>query len=152
MDRGDQIRQYYHLRLKSRKFYKYILWFLVDVCICNAYILHKPSTLSTRTPPLKIFRLELGSGRVLQQPETTYSTNSCFTCAQTTTTHNHVSLSLKRHTGSQKGVSRCWYCAHSRRPPLRKETMWYCEECCLYLCHTGIPESDCFRSHHASML
>ena len=24
VDRGDQIRQYYHLRLKSRKFYKYI--------------------------------------------------------------------------------------------------------------------------------
>lgn len=41
VDRGDQLRQYYHLRLKSRKFYKYIFWFLVDVSITNTYILHK---------------------------------------------------------------------------------------------------------------
>ena len=44
VDRGDQIRQYYHLRLKSRKFYKYIFWFLVDVCIANAHIIHKHNT------------------------------------------------------------------------------------------------------------
>ena len=41
VDRGDQMRQYYHLRLKSRKFYKYIFWFLVNVCIANSYIIHK---------------------------------------------------------------------------------------------------------------
>ena len=27
VDRGDQLWQYYHLRLRSRKFYKYILGF-----------------------------------------------------------------------------------------------------------------------------
>ena len=46
VDRGDQLRQYYHLHLKSRKFYKYIFWFLVDVSITNTYILHKARTLT----------------------------------------------------------------------------------------------------------
>lgn len=60
VDRGDQLRQYYHLRLKSRKFYKYIFWFLVDVCITNCYILHKYGGLAHTYTSLKPFRLELG--------------------------------------------------------------------------------------------
>ena len=49
VDKGDQIRQYYHFRLKSRKFYKYIFWFLIDVCIVNSYILHKHYSKSPHT-------------------------------------------------------------------------------------------------------
>ena len=30
VDRGDQLRQYYHVRYKSHKYYKYIFWFLFD--------------------------------------------------------------------------------------------------------------------------
>ena len=36
VDRGDQVRRYYNLRLKCMKNYKYIFWFLVDVSIINA--------------------------------------------------------------------------------------------------------------------
>ena len=39
VDRNDQLRSYYHVRLKSRKHYKYIFWFLFDLSITNAYIL-----------------------------------------------------------------------------------------------------------------
>lgn len=39
VDRNDQLRQYYHVRLRGRKYYKYIFWFLLDVSITNAYIL-----------------------------------------------------------------------------------------------------------------
>ena len=60
---GDQLRQYYQLRLKSRKVYKYIFWFLVDVSITNAFILHQYNTsTSTRPSPFKAFRLELAKG------------------------------------------------------------------------------------------
>ena len=41
VDRGDQLRGYYNCRTKSRKFYKYIFYFLLDVTITNAYILYK---------------------------------------------------------------------------------------------------------------
>ena len=58
VDLNDQLRGYYSLRMKCRKYYKYIFWFLVDLAITNAYILCKNHThlniLSTKT-----FRLEL---------------------------------------------------------------------------------------------
>ena len=39
VDRNDQIRGYYHVRLKTKKYYKYIFWFLFDLTITNSYIL-----------------------------------------------------------------------------------------------------------------
>ena len=41
VDHGDQLRSYYHVRLKSHKYYRYIFWFLVEVAITNSYILSK---------------------------------------------------------------------------------------------------------------
>ena len=45
-DSNDQLRQYYYVRLKSHKFYKYIFWFLFKVTLANTYILFRyvPST------------------------------------------------------------------------------------------------------------
>ena len=58
VDRNDQLRQYYSIRLKGRKCYKYIWWFLVDLAITNAYILHKHDT-SMSITSLKDFRVTL---------------------------------------------------------------------------------------------
>ena len=41
VDHGDQLRGYYHVRLKNRKYYKYIFLFLFDVSITNSYVLFK---------------------------------------------------------------------------------------------------------------
>ena len=51
VDRGDQLRGYYRCKVKSRKFYKYIFYFLIDVAITNAFILHQGwSGSSNKTP------------------------------------------------------------------------------------------------------
>ena len=50
VDRGDQLRGYYCCRTKSRKFYKYIFYFLLDVAITNAFILMKKHTKAPRWP------------------------------------------------------------------------------------------------------
>ena len=39
VDRNDQVRTFYHVRLKCRKYYKYIFGFLFEVSIANAYII-----------------------------------------------------------------------------------------------------------------
>ena len=39
VDRNDQLRQYYHVRLKSQKYYKYLFWMLFNVVITNAMII-----------------------------------------------------------------------------------------------------------------
>ena len=58
VDRNDQLRQYYAVRTKCRKFYKYLFWFLFESSQANSYILH--SNYSTaRQQPLKEFRLEV---------------------------------------------------------------------------------------------
>ena len=60
VDRGDQLRGYYHCLSKSRKFYKYIHHFLLDVTITNAYVLHRNHS---HSPSLSVkeFRLQLAN-------------------------------------------------------------------------------------------
>ena len=59
VDKGDQMQQYYRIRLKSVKNYKYIFWFLLDVAITNAYILLRYVPVTTSVQSLKVFRLKL---------------------------------------------------------------------------------------------
>jgi len=66
VDKRDQIRKYCSVRLKCKKNYKYIFWFLFDVCITNAFILTKfdvgvPTALETR---LKQFRTKLAKALI----------------------------------------------------------------------------------------
>ena len=63
VDHNDQLRQYYNVRLKGRKYYKCIWWFLFDVAITNAYILGKNHT-DLSIPSLKSFRLDLAEGLI----------------------------------------------------------------------------------------
>ena len=41
VDKADQLRKYYRVRCKTRKFYRYVFWFLFDSCIVNAFVLMK---------------------------------------------------------------------------------------------------------------
>ena len=63
IDRNDQLRGYYHVKLKCRKFYHYPFWFLFEVSITNAFILHSNYS-GTAKRPLKEFWLELAKGLV----------------------------------------------------------------------------------------
>ena len=58
VDHNDQLRGYYHVRLKCRKYYKYIMWFLFDVAITNSYILCKLHT-DLKYNNIKDFRVDL---------------------------------------------------------------------------------------------
>ena len=68
VDRGDQLRRYYGLRLKCMKNYKYIFWFILDVAITNAFILHTKFTVltpsSNEQQRLKWFRLQLAESLI----------------------------------------------------------------------------------------
>ena len=60
VDHNDHLRQYYHIRLKCRKYYKYLYRMLFDITISNTYILSSTSTsLSTVTRSTKDFRSSL---------------------------------------------------------------------------------------------
>ena len=154
VDRGDQMRQYYHLRLKSRKFYKYIFWFLVDVMITNAFVIYKHSSSSPRLQ-YKKFRLELAKcliGTYNSRKRAVHSAALPLPSPRRVRWETLAHFPQKKPTGSQKGVARCWYCAHTRRPAKRRETSWFCHECQSYLWHSGVVETDCFMAHHSAMM
>ena len=64
VDRGDQLRGYYSCRSKSRKFYKYIFYFLLDTTITNAYILYTRHTESPTFKHMKDFRVALAKSLI----------------------------------------------------------------------------------------
>ena len=64
IDRNDQLRGYYHVRLKCRKYYKYIFWSMFDIAVTNSYILYKHFTTNRTIHDLKAFRVELANGLI----------------------------------------------------------------------------------------
>lgn len=64
VDRGDQLRGYYSCRSKSRKFYKYVFYFLLDTAITNAYILHSHYSTASSFEHIKDFRVELAKSLI----------------------------------------------------------------------------------------
>ena len=143
VDHGDQLRGYYNCRTKSRKFYKYIFYFLFDVSITNAFILWKHFGSATGMT-LKEFRLRLaqqligdycsrrragrGGGAIRPLPL------------------QHFPLKVPDETGGANKRGRCDRCLQVRHK--RTDTSWFCRECNVWLCHTGIPTSDCFLLWH----
>ena len=68
VDRSDQLRNYYRVRCKTRKFYRYIFWFAFDSAVVNAFILSKNFIPMTGTNihqlTIKNFRLALAEGLI----------------------------------------------------------------------------------------
>lgn len=58
VDRSDQMRQYYESSRRAKKWWRYIMWFCVDVCIVNAHILMKEADNFPNLTQLQ-FRIEL---------------------------------------------------------------------------------------------
>ena len=136
VDLNDQLRGYYHVRLKGRKFYKYIFWFLFDVAITNSYILCKHhSNLTTRS--LKQFRMELAQALLgdYNGRKRRGRPSAAAPPQRICTTHFPTKHDKK---------NRCQYCYHHRHE--RHETHWYCSGCAKYLCH-----NDCFLLYHNSI-
>ena len=166
VDKGDQLRNYYKVRLKCMKNYKYIFWFLFDVSITNAYILSSfvPSTTAMHT--LKQFRLTLASQLI-----DTYCSRKRAGRPRKSTTTSHPPPPLPSpdnggppptqssrpnlHLPSHSRSKRCVYCREYRNPRQRKESVWYCKDCPGQptLCLTGKDDgSDCYRIWHTSIL
>ena len=168
VDKGDQLRNYYKVRLKCMKYYKYIFWFLFDVSITNAYIFSSfvPSTTSASSHTLKQFRLTLASqlidtycsrkraGRPRKSPSTPHPPPPLppfDNDGPPPTQSTRPTLHLPSHSRSK----RCVYCRQYRSHPHRKESVWCCNACPgqSTLCLTGRDDgSDCYRIWHTSLL
>ena len=137
VDRGDQIRGYYHVRMKCRKVYKYIYNFLFDVSITNAFILYKLGHSGSKMN-IKEFRVQLAKELIGDYR----SKNSCGSKKQKKLPLAHFPL-----MNEQRKRGRCSLCKEKKK---RKDTIWSCRECDIWLCHQGTKD-DCFLKWHSRM-
>lgn len=140
VDHSDQLRQYYCVRLKNHKFYKYIFFFLLEVTLANAYILSNfvPSTGHTLRHyvdfMIELARQLIGDYNSRKQKGRPSSIVHCPLFSV-----QHFPMKAARR-------SKCSHC-YNRKRQLRW-TYWRCETCNKYLCHTRKTDSDCFLSFH----
>ena len=148
VDRGDQLRGYYRCRTKSRKFYKYIFYFLLDVAITNAFILMKNHTSKGSKMTIKDFRLELASELIgdycsrRRRGRTSSSSIRSLPLRHFPVKVDDDSCPPKRKRGN---CAQCRKTKHSRM-----NTSWFCRECSAWLCHSGDPD-DCFLQWHTHL-
>lgn len=129
VDRNDQLRKYYHVRLKCRKYYRYIFWFLFEVSVTNSYILHTHYS-GIRKQPLKEFRLKLAKGLIGDYNSKKRPGRS--STAPTNLPLHHFPMKFTRGPEGTTVKRRCWYCLHCRQPQRCRETVWYCQKCQLH--------------------
>ena len=139
VDRNDQMREYYNVRLKSRKYYKYLFWMLFDVTITNTLIMSRanPVILSdTRTS--KAFRTTLAHQLLQGYCSRKYRGRrpSSIPTKKFKPTHFPLLGDGRQH--------RCYYCSLQGK---RSDTKWYCDDCKLYFCHKG-SDTECFLQYH----
>ena len=148
VDRGDQLRGCYRCRTKSRKFYKYIFYFLLDVAITNAFILIKNHTSKGSKMTIKDFRLELASELIgdyyshRRRGRTSSSSIRSLPLLHFPVKVDDDSCLPKRKRGN---CAQCRMTKHSRM-----NTSWFYRECSAWLCHSGDAD-DCFLQWHTHL-
>ena len=123
VDLSDQQRQYYAVGRKSRKWWRYLLWFFIDVSIVNAHILECQADNHRSRTQLK-FRLELSKMLIGD-----FSSRS-LTVAEGRFTCGHWPVATTR--------GRCKRC-------LKRKSTKFCQISCM-ACNKRIC-LDCFANH-----
>ena len=172
VDRGDQLRQYYRAKGKTRKSYRYIFWFLFDSCVVNAFVLHKnfvPVTaMSAKEATVRNFRLRLAEGLIgsycsrqrycLPQPVRDAALVSA-TPPVKRRWEERGSPSHNRGTDGHFPIkghrSRCAYC-WNERGHRRVETNVRCRKCgkafCVVAQDPPLDGPSCFERYHTECL
>ncbi len=138
VDRGDQMRGYYRCPTKYHKFYMYIFSFLMDVCITNSYILYKRYSSSPTNKTSLAFRLQLAEELIGDYASKKRAGTST---AVKTLPIAHFPL---HHQDRRRG--RCYVC---KTKNIRRDSLWFCQACQKWFCHTG-SSTDCFMTWHKS--
>ena len=146
VDLADQYRSYYQVGRASRKWWRYLFWFLVQTAMVNSYLVIKSSGAPTlKRSPLShhlLFRMKVlenllarASGSITRSVSESPSTRSI-----TASKENHKCV---RIPGCKK---RCYQCAAEKKKTTSNrtpETVYGCTTCNVHLC-----EGPCFAKFH----
>ena len=132
VDRVDQLRSYYAIERKSMKNWPPLAWWLVDMCITNAYALWRQDTNSSATQ--LDFRKEL-----LRQLAAAYSPPYHHEEAAVAPHSSRPAAGhWPKHTHKKR---KCVVCTRGRAGGSQSEIV--CEQCGVHLCL-----APCFKQYH----
>jgi Transposase IS4 len=132
VDTIDQMRQSYSIGRRSKKWWPNLVWWLIDMCIINAY------TLYNQQQQVKISQLEFRE-QLMQQLVEQYHQERC---RRGRPPHSPREYQQRAHWPQHTAIKLdCVYC--SREPNQRKRSSFQCKSCHVQLC-----VDPCFELYH----
>ena len=147
VDLADQLRQYYSVGRSSRRWYRYIFWFLVDLSICNSFILFNNYRLGQGQGKVKQLNFRINLAKQL------IGGFSCTASLGHATKHRKIenlsfsAANVNRHfsvhiEGRKKVCVQCKRVGRKTPKGRSVETSFQCLQCNVPLCKT------CFNAFH----
>jgi hypothetical protein len=132
VDTIDQLHSYYSIGRKSKKWWPRLVWWLIDMCIINAYSLYQ------QKQPVQHSQLEFRQQLMQQLIDQYGQERTAASSPASSTLDQQHQQHWPKHTGRE---SDCTYC--SQQPNQRTRTRTLCEPCRVHLCI-----DPCFKLYH----
>nr|XP_006820728.1 PREDICTED: piggyBac transposable element-derived protein 4-like [Saccoglossus kowalevskii] len=136
VDKSNQLRSYYTAQRQSKKWWKYMFFYLLDTAICNSWILYKESVDPKKTH--KAFQIEVGMALVGGFSSRKQQTRNSEPVISSFKNHHLI------HGRCTRGTS-CRWCIQLGRKTKKGcpvSTVFRCQECSINLC------KGCFLPYH----
>ena len=151
VDVNDQYRSYYPTGTPSKKWWKYLLWFFVNLSVVNAYILEKIA--GTKKRRQLHFRLELAKQLIAGFNGYKRSSDSGKRAVRSVNVErlgqgHHLLKSKER----KKACAMCSKVGRKRAEGRTCETTFVCEQCGVPLCRQIHGDMSCFDEWHSGNL
>ncbi|KAL8581162.1 hypothetical protein ACOMHN_033609 [Nucella lapillus] len=144
VDKNDQMRSYYGIANKARKFWKYIFWFIVDVSMINAFVLYKEARGGLRPKPMTHLEFHLEVARELVRNYTSRKRQASFPASSPLAPKEprHEISNIKTKHGKRLCVV-CKQRGVTTSSGKKKQTVFECPICNVALC-----KDFCFQHYH----
>ena len=150
VDRSDQLRSYCSACRPSKKWYKYLFWFIFDLSLVNSFIIFKENVQRRGQRTLVDFRFVLAKQLIAgfsSRAENRKRTMKAAALEATTTPENATEHFIIRREGNTR-KRHCVQCKKDGRKTSSnraKETIYECAQCGIALC-----KDPCFLRLHSA--
>lgn len=144
VDKVDQLTTYYHFLHRSVKWWRKTFFWLVEVVVVNAYVIHIERAKERREKPLTHMRFRQSIISSLSEPQRI----SCATAIRTrSSSHIHLERLRPGRHFLNKGTKRrdCVVCSDRSPEGTRHLTLFECQTCSD---HPALCPSQCFEAYH----
>jgi len=131
VDTIDQLHANYSIGRKSKKWWPRLVWWLIDMCIINAYSLYQ------QKQQVQIAQLQFRQLLMQQVIEQYGQEHNSADKSSSSSYHKQQKQHWPQTTDAERD---CVYC--SNRSELRRQSRVQCELCQVHLC------IDCFKLYH----